>query len=125
MLKAMFLCEDVREGTNGRLDILGVFQQIAVTGFPAAIPVMFVTIWANLRGPEDDMLIELVSPGMEPLQIPVRILTGDSRYDTLTKFRGDIVANKPGDLVVRSYLNGTLFGEWRIPIWFREMLPAL
>ncbi|MCI0434108.1 MAG: hypothetical protein L0271_10810 [Gemmatimonadetes bacterium] len=55
-LSLALICEEVRERPDGRLDVIGVFHDLAAPGFPALqdrMTVLFVMDWSvEERGPQ-------------------------------------------------------------------------
>lgn len=56
-------CEDARERPDGRLDFVGVFDELSAPGFPAAqdrMTVVFVMQWARVQEGREEFTADLV-----------------------------------------------------------------
>jgi hypothetical protein len=57
------ICEEVRERQDGRMDILGVFNELGAPGFPAAqdrMTVVFIMEWSAEEAGEQPIRADLV-----------------------------------------------------------------
>lgn len=105
------LCDEVRREDNGKLMLLGLFEQIAVGAFPTNHPgCCVVNKWCNGQGnytqqtrfvDEDDNVI--VAGETVPLELPGM----DAHFTAVQMFAGLPVA-RPGRLFIEILLNGEL-----------------
>src|SRR3954471_9405859 len=64
------ICEEVRERQDGRMDILGVFNELGAPGFPAAqarMTVVFVIGWSPEEAGEQPIRADLVDEAGDQL----------------------------------------------------------
>jgi hypothetical protein len=105
------LCDEVRREDNGKLMLLGLFEQIAVAQFPAQHPgCCVVNKWCNGDGEwiqhtrfvdEDDAVITEGDP--------VRFeLDGMDSHFTAVQIYSGLVLKKSGRIFVEILLNGEL-----------------
>jgi len=105
------LCDEVRREDNGKLMLLGLFEQIAVAVFPTQHPgCCIVNKWCNGEGAwtqqarfvdaDDRVLMQGDSIGFE-------LLTLDAHFTAVQMFQG-LPLNAPGRVFIEILLNGEL-----------------
>lgn len=105
------LCDEVRREDNGKLMLLGLFEQIAVPAFPAQHPVCcIVNKWCNGQGSyrqetrfvdEDDRILRQEQP------VPFELPGLDSHFTSVQMFLG-LTFYQPGRVFIEVLLNGEL-----------------
>jgi hypothetical protein len=105
------LCDEVRREDNGKLMLLGLFEQIAVGAFPAHHPgCCVVNKWCNGQGTykqqtrfidEDDRVL------VSGETVSFELVAMDAHFTAVQMFAG-LPVFRPGKLFVEILLNGEL-----------------
>ena len=105
------LCDEVRREDNGKLMLLGLFEQIAVAQFPVQHPACcIVNKWCNGEGSwtqltrfvdEDDRVLMIDQP------ITFELSGLDAHFTAVQIFAG-LTLNAPGRVFIEVLLNGEL-----------------
>ncbi len=105
------LCDEVRREDNGKLMLLGLFEQIAVGGFPTQHPgCCVINKWCNGEGrytqqtrfvDQDDRI--LVAGEV----VPFELSSMDVHFTAVQMF-GGLPVMRPGKLFIEVLLNGEL-----------------
>lgn len=117
-LKAFLFCESAASGSDGTLDVRGVWQQLGVSQLPGRFPVNVFVCWANLENPVYQMEIRVHVPTAdEPWVVAMPIETaGNPRLDWMSSARLELAIPAEGDVVFEVLLDGRLMGECRLPV---------
>ena len=113
------LCDEVRREDNGKLMLLGLFEQIAVAQFPVQHPACcIVNKWCNGEGnwtqltrfvDEDDRVLMMDQP------ITFELAGLDAHFTAVQIFAG-LTLNSPGRVFIEILLNGVLTQRYALHV---------
>lgn len=113
------LCDEVRREDNGKLMLLGLFEQIAVAQFPVQHPACcIVNKWCNGEGAwqqqtrfvdEDDHVLLQEAP------IAFTLDAMNSHFTAIQMFLG-LTFHKPGRIFIEILLNGELKQRYSLQV---------
>ncbi|HVF09502.1 MAG TPA: hypothetical protein VNA16_01795 [Abditibacteriaceae bacterium] len=113
------LCDEVRREDNGKLMLLGLFEQIAVAQFPVQHPACcIVNKWCNGEGSwtqltrfvdEDDRVLMMDQP------ITFELFGLDAHFTAVQIFAG-LTLNAPGRVFIEVLLNGELTQRYALHV---------
>lgn len=113
------LCDEVRREDNGKLMLLGLFEQVAVEGFPTHHPgLCVVNKWCNGQGSytqqtrfvdEDDRVLAAGET------VPFELLSMDAHFTAVQMF-GGLPLLRAGKIFVEVLLSGELKQRYALHI---------
>ncbi|MCL4475387.1 MAG: hypothetical protein M1508_04055 [Nitrospirae bacterium] len=110
-LNFTLLCDDVRQETGGKISLMGIFENVYATQFPAVHPrLATVNEWAEGRG-EFDTTLRILSPDRKSIlrETMARLKLGDARYKHRDiSIHLNVEFREPGVYWIENYLDGVL-----------------
>ena len=121
------LCDEVRREDNGKLILLGLFEQIAVAQFPAQHPQLcIVNKWCNGAGSwtqqtrlvdQDDRVLA------QDRSITFELSGSDAHFTAIQMFVG-VTLHAPGRVFIEVLLNGELKQRYALHVMATERQAA-
>ena len=107
------MCDDVRLEIGNKLSLMGIFQEVYVQKLPVILPkIAIVTQWrgqgnysSEVRILSPDRVVTIAGSPTTAFQIP------HNGYANNITFFINIHFERPGDYIVQTYLNSSLFTE--------------
>ncbi|MCL5022113.1 MAG: hypothetical protein M1497_01865 [Nitrospirae bacterium] len=110
-LNFTLFCDDVRQETGGKISLMGIFENIYATQFPATHPrLATVNEWAEGRG-EFDATLRILSPDRRNVlrENVTRLKLSDARYKHRDiSIHLNLEFREPGIYWIENYLDGIL-----------------
>src|SRR3972149_4117183 len=110
-LNFTLLCDDVRQETGGKISLMGIFENVYATQFPAVHPrLATVNEWSEGRGGLDTTL-RILSPDRKIIlrETMTRLKLGDARYKHRDiSIHLNVEFREPGAYWIENYLDGVL-----------------
>ncbi len=110
-LSFTLLCDDVRQETGGKISLMGIFENIYASSFPAVHPrLAMVNEWADGIG-EFDATLRILSPDRKNIlrETATRFRLADARYRHRDiSIHLNVEFKEPGTYWIENYLDGIL-----------------
>ncbi len=110
-LNYTLLCDDVRQEAGGKISLMGIFENVYATQFPAVHPRMAtVNEWTDGTG-EFDATLRILSPDRKSIlrETLTRLKLGNARHKHRDiSIHLNIEFREPGTYWVENYLDGIL-----------------
>jgi hypothetical protein len=113
-LSFTILCDDVRQEAGGKISIMGLFENIYATKFPAVHPrIAIVNEWVDGKG-DFDLKLKILSPDRKVVvrETSSRIKLNDVHYRHRDiSIHLNIELKVPGNYWIESFLDGELINS--------------
>ncbi len=113
-LNFILLCDDVRQEMGGKISLMGIFESIYATSFPAIHPKLaIVNEWADGIG-EFDAALRILSPDRKTIirENVTRLKLVNARYRHRdVSIHLNIEFKEPGTYWIENYLDGVLINS--------------
>jgi len=113
-LNFTLLCDDVRQEIGGKISLMGIFEEIYSTDFPAVHPrLAIMNEWADGIG-EFDATLRILSPDRRTVirENVTRLRLTDARYRHRdVSIHLNIEFREPGTYWIENYLDGILINS--------------
>ncbi len=113
-LNFTLLCDDVRQEIGGKISLMGIFEEIYSTNFPAVHPrLAIMNEWADGIG-EFDATLRILSPDRRTVirENVTRLRLTDARYRHRdVSIHLNIEFKEPGTYWIENYLDGILINS--------------
>lgn len=110
-LNFTLLCDDVRQEAGGKISLMGIFENVFASHFPAIHPrLATVSEWAEGTG-EFEATLRIISPDRKTIirETISRLKLGDSRYKHRDiSIHLNLEFKEPGTYWIETYLDGLL-----------------
>lgn len=110
-LNFTLLCDDVRQETGGKISLMGIFENVYATQFPAVHPrLATVNEWSEGKG-EFEAILRILSPDRKTIlrENFTRLKLGDARYKHRDiSIHLNVEFREPGLYWIENYLDGVL-----------------
>ncbi len=110
-LNFTLLCDDVRQEAGGKISLMGIFENIYASHFPAVHPrLATVNEWAEGTG-EFEATLRIISPDRKNVirETTTRLKLGDARYKHRDiSIHLNLEFKEPGMYWIENYLDGLL-----------------
>ncbi|MGH9800960.1 MAG: DUF6941 family protein [Blastocatellia bacterium] len=123
-LNYTIFCEDVRIEASGGLSLMGVFHQIVVPQLPVGLIKFAVLNHWEGEG-QFETKVRILSPDREAIAVSqpsVFEIAPNGYADNVTVFI-NTTFQQPGDYVVQTLINSSLFAEKNLPVFLANQQP--
>ncbi len=110
-LNFTLLCDDIRQELGGKISLMGIFENIYATSFPAIHPrLAIMNEWAEGQG-EFEATLRILSPDRKTIlrESVTRLKLADARFKHRDiSIHLNIEFREPGTYWIENYLDGIL-----------------
>jgi len=109
-LNFIILCDKASLSRDGKIDILGVFDNINAPSFPVRHKEMFVLVEALLDKGEHEEVLKIDCNGREKEIVGSRVKKEEKGKHLFMHQITEMVFPEPGDYLIKIYINDILVG---------------
>ncbi|HAM49290.1 MAG TPA: hypothetical protein DCP92_00805 [Nitrospiraceae bacterium] len=115
----ILLCDDVRQEIGGKISLMGLFESIYATHFPAVqTKLAIINEWSEGSG-DFDVLLRILSPDRKTIlrETQTRLRLTNARYKHRDiSIHLNIEFKEPGTYWIENYIDGVLVNSAPLPV---------